>query len=391
MNLFDLCVYKNLNKESGGDVDVSSLVATENKTYNAGKGKAYNPVIVEVPEPTLISKSITANGTYNASDDNADGYSSVSVDVPLPSNAYLLQTIEHESIATFADGTDNFLKSLEVAIEPQQDLHGYDAPWVGGAGKNKFDATESSRVVDGVTFTVNDDGTVVANGTPTVTRSVFTVGMYTITDNTVLMNGCPSDGASNKFELMAFSNNKAASDYGNGASLSTFSVGDTVQILAIVRAGYTANNLVFKPMIRLSTVSDATFAPYSNICPISGHTEANVIISYMVLYNIQFKDGDNPLTVYGGSLDVVNGELKVVPYYASYNGETLEGEWISDRDVYAVGTTPTIGAQVVNIGATPQTYQLTPTIIKSLQGENNFFADSGDVIKLQYWSKEVTS
>jgi hypothetical protein len=140
-----------------------------------------------------------------------------------------------------------------------------------------------------------------------------------------------------------------------------------------------------------------TYEPYSNICPISGHTEANVVVSPTTdaedgqTYNIQFKDGDNPLTVYGGSLDVVNGELKVVPYYDSYNGETLEGEWISDRDVYAVGTTPTIGAQVVNIGATPQTYQLTPTIIKSLQGENNFFADSGEVIKLQYWSKEVTS
>lgn len=31
---------------------------------------------------TLIEKSITANGTYSASDDDADGYSSVSVDVP---------------------------------------------------------------------------------------------------------------------------------------------------------------------------------------------------------------------------------------------------------------------------------------------------------------------
>lgn len=31
---------------------------------------------------TLITKSITANGTYNAEDDNADGYSSVTVAVP---------------------------------------------------------------------------------------------------------------------------------------------------------------------------------------------------------------------------------------------------------------------------------------------------------------------
>lgn len=31
---------------------------------------------------TLITKSITANGTYDASDDSADGYSAVTVDVP---------------------------------------------------------------------------------------------------------------------------------------------------------------------------------------------------------------------------------------------------------------------------------------------------------------------
>lgn len=31
---------------------------------------------------TLIAKSITANGTYNATDDSADGYSSVTVNVP---------------------------------------------------------------------------------------------------------------------------------------------------------------------------------------------------------------------------------------------------------------------------------------------------------------------
>ena len=37
-----------------------------------------------IPDPTLIEKSITANGEYVASSDNADGYSSVSVNVPAP-------------------------------------------------------------------------------------------------------------------------------------------------------------------------------------------------------------------------------------------------------------------------------------------------------------------
>ena len=49
-------------------------------------------------------------------------------------------------------------------------------------------------------------------------------------------------------------------------------------------------------------------------------------------------------------------------------------------DVYAPGTTPTTGAQLVYELAAPQTYTLTPvTPITTLAGENNVWADSGDV------------
>jgi hypothetical protein len=87
-----------------------------------------------------------------------------------------------------------------------------------------------------------------------------------------------------------------------------------------------------------------------------------------------------PQTVYGGTLDVVSGVLTVTHgNIASYNGETLPSTWISDRDVYASGTTPTTGAQVVYELATPQTYQLTPQDVEILKGRNNVWADSGDV------------
>lgn len=83
-------------------------------------------------------------------------------------------------------------------------------------------------------------------------------------------------------------------------------------------------------------------------------------------------------TVYGGKLDVLSGEMTVYPYYASYNGETLTGEWISDRDKYVSGTAPTIGAQVVNIGAQGVTVQLEPHEVNSLLGVNNIWSDTGD-------------
>lgn len=87
-----------------------------------------------------------------------------------------------------------------------------------------------------------------------------------------------------------------------------------------------------------------------------------------------------PSTTYGGTLDVVSGLLTVTHgYIASYNGESLPSTWISDRDVYASGTTPTTGAQVVYELATPTTTTLTGQQIDLLLGENNIFADSGNV------------
>lgn len=71
------------NYGTGTEPTLITKTITENNTYNAVDDGAdgYSSVTVSVPEPVLISKSITNNGTYNASSDSADGYSSVSVDI----------------------------------------------------------------------------------------------------------------------------------------------------------------------------------------------------------------------------------------------------------------------------------------------------------------------
>lgn len=85
-------------------------------------------------------------------------------------------------------------------------------------------------------------------------------------------------------------------------------------------------------------------------------------------------------TVYGGTVDVVTGTLTVTHgEIAAYNGEALPGEWISDRDVYATGTQPSIGAQVVYALTDPQTIQIDAQNIPAISGTNTLYADSGAV------------
>jgi hypothetical protein len=89
-----------------------------------------------------------------------------------------------------------------------------------------------------------------------------------------------------------------------------------------------------------------------------------------------------PGTVYGGELTVGpdgSGTLVVGRgNIASYAGESLPGAWISDRDVYAAGTTPTTGAQVVYALANTVSYALTAEQIMLVRGLNKVWADTGD-------------
>ena len=90
-------------------------------------------------------------------------------------------------------------------------------------------------------------------------------------------------------------------------------------------------------------------------------------------------------TVYGGTADLISGTLTVTHgYIASYDGETLPGAWISDRDVYAAGTTPTTGAEVVYELAEPLTYQLTPEEIGTEVGNNYIWSDCGSYMECSF-------
>ena len=89
---------------------------------------------------------------------------------------------------------------------------------------------------------------------------------------------------------------------------------------------------------------------------------------------------DLGMTCYGGIVDAVRGILiKTWEYIASYNGETLPGRWISDRDEYVAGTTPTTGAEVAYELASPVTVSITPTQVRSLLGSNYLSCNSGDL------------
>lgn len=85
-----------------------------------------------------------------------------------------------------------------------------------------------------------------------------------------------------------------------------------------------------------------------------------------------------PRAVCGGTIAPSTGAgQETWGYIDSYAGETLPGEWISDRDEYAAGTTPTVGAQVAYKLATPVPFTATDgQTTLALAGTNVIITDA---------------
>ena len=112
---------------------------------------------------------------------------------------------------------------------------------------------------NGVTFTVNSDGTITANGTATGGNALYYLSsLYTVkTPEKSYLSGCPSGGGSTTFSIQAYTREQIYfSDIGSGF-LAPANV--EINIVLIVANGYTANNLIFRPMLNVGTEAK----PYS--------------------------------------------------------------------------------------------------------------------------------
>lgn len=214
------------------------------------------------------------------------------------------------------------LKAWSVDLLPYQEgtgdpspdnvrpIHGTDKLTITTAGRNMLPNTATTRTINGVTFTVNADGSVTANGTATADAQLV-VGSYTSTGALVVASGCPANGSNTTYRMFA---TYIGADYGNGVSSNAlqFSSGRVSDVRIHVYSGYTAENLTFYPMIKFVGIP-AGYVPY-------------VAPSQTVL--------TLPQTVYTGTI-------------GSEGGESRWGEY-TITNVNSVGTS-SLGVQYANV------------------------------------------
>lgn len=333
---------------------------------------------------------------------------------------YQLTDLPTGAVASITDGTALLMPSLKVGIEPVQSgsgdpspenirpISGWTAANVMRSGKNLFDKTAIE----------NNKWLNISTG------EIESSASYAVT--------APIKVEANKTITMTFPYSSRRWFYDNNGNAITLIQTNTFTPSqdGYIRLTLALNNVNLDTFqIELGSTT-TTYEPYS------GQT-----------YTIEFKDGDNPLTVYGGTLDVTTGELIVyrVLLYAdgsfnvanvAYDSSTqlyytiikvnLEAPtnnpfpqsdkfkpyasvnigncYITNYGKYLLAILPDQSADTVAKAtqwfannptqfvyelATPITYQLTPTQVRTLVGNNNICVDTGNIIEGKYFKSLV--
>ena len=162
---------------------------------------------------------------------------------------------------TFTTDLADALVSLTADIVASQDLHGYDHPWAGGAGKNKLNPDYRDNTSNNIKFYNGVGGGVALQAGQAYTISV--------------PNGSTHPAA---IYLQDYS---SGTEYTHVYSQRTLTYTPSANCNIKIDIYYANSDMPTEPLssinVQLEKGSSATpYEPYSNICPLVGHSELNL-------------------------------------------------------------------------------------------------------------------
>lgn len=229
----------------GTGYDVNSIISFFNKegtiTFSNEADKYYNFTMLEQFDIESLLRFKTATITFHC---QPFKYPITETPVEI---AY--EYIEQDNVESATLNNTNGNTHLDISLKGNTSQNTT-------TGKNLYYHINRGTITNnGITAKWNDDGTITLNGT-----STSAVDLGASTPNT-------------KFELEAgsyiISDSQNSNDYyfqlGTQYHNQSFTITETLQLTQsiIIKSGKTLNNVVLKPMLRLSTISDDTYEPYT--------------------------------------------------------------------------------------------------------------------------------
>ena len=178
-------------------------------------------------------------------------------------------------IAHFTDGTANPLRSLKAFIDPVQDLHGQSSPYPAGGGVNLFNPdTAEELTINGQTrwgHYYTEAGTYACKAYGTAETGDYIYARVKNADDS---------WESSKYLVVDTSiYNNVIVTITSGQTLYVYDASGAGQSDVIARFQRT------KTQVALSSTQPSEYHPYSNICPITGHTGVNVTVAGVNLFD----------------------------------------------------------------------------------------------------------
>lgn len=183
-------------------------------------------------------------------------------------------------------------------------------------GKNiiKFPYVDTTRTENGITWTVNDDGSITVSGTADGSSYFYLYfanqGQLKV-GQTYTLSGCPAGGSSSGYRLR-FGTDTSYNDTGNGVTFVASSSLAMLNLNIVVPSGTVISTpIVFKPQLELGSTA-TSFEPYEGS-------------DYTI---------DLGGTYYGGSVDLSAGTMTVTRY-----GMVLDGTeaWYNFKESATAG------------------------------------------------------
>lgn len=233
-------------------------------------------------------------------------------------------------IATFETDLAEDLIKLDVDLEPIQDLHGYDNPWPAGGGKNiacfSEDTLDNSQRI---AIDYLDENNLNFTVTGTYARCMYKVRAKAGSTVTVSFKAQGVEGAYNRVNFNPENSYSNYAPWGGHNitsydTLATYTKTFTLDVDDFYVGFYwTAGSDTGAPKVRDFQVeigsSATSFAPYSNICPISGHDSAQLFrTGKNLLKDIKTQNGPNQVWLGQGLTPLFGTFLKSGTYTIKY-------------------------------------------------------------------------
>lgn len=150
---------------------------------------------------------------------------------------------------------------------------------VTACGKNIFKLAGKTQILNGITCTVNTDGSVTVNGTAEKSTFFGLGGLTPVIGEKHRLSGCPAGGDFDTYILYIHNNTTGGDTYDLGSGKVFTGVAGDQGLTIAVYAGTTVNNLKFYPMVVIGEDAESYESYAGSTCSASSDGNVEDVVS----------------------------------------------------------------------------------------------------------------